>query len=502
MVYSLQRYMSTYWKILWEANENAKNSHLQLGRKYKILCHLYPRQLEALLTLEHVANECLLFSDDGRRNQRKALQDEQTPQETILNDCGASTPQKSFSTTISPTSSYSRSISRYTFQGEFGSLSSTSMQYARNYGSVIELIDEPIRHAQRDSPYHSNSSFRNSSLPLDYSSLGQNRKHQSSYIPKLHLKFSELRNVLSDKNVHFFLSGTSTNYDLCKIFASISSNKTLYTRFGASEVHFELTGIDPKTRHAQLEHLYKLGVENTYQDIHFSGHYIGTPCNGQDIKIVKTIDPKSNDYMQECNPGEPGYIVAKMERPDAVIADTVPVELNFYLGMDDIGFYLLESNHEVENGHPQEEQQNHLEPTTKHYYFMYKRDLSLDSSEPYPYVPLLKTSKVIQESICTRYGLLSPVVRVETVQIRRVQSECLIIAAVELVTSLKAEITRDIRTNFLDICSRLPRGKMHSESVGLFKECLEPHQIKVIAFPWAYKGIVNYASLRAMLTGG
>lgn len=42
-----------------------------------------------------------------------------------------------------------------------------------------------------------------------------NQQKQSTYIPKLHLKMSELRNVLCDINVQIILSGTFTSCNLC-----------------------------------------------------------------------------------------------------------------------------------------------------------------------------------------------------------------------------------------------------------------------------------------------
>lgn len=488
----LQRYMSTYWKILWEANEHAKNVFLQLGKNYKIVSFLYPRQLEALLTLEEVAHECQLFdlgdADDDLYPLLKKL----------------STTRSLIATKTSDSLSPSKELVEDLEQQELLEVESCETNQ-----------DEPL---QADSmPYHKSSSLgrvskiifgKNKSTwmssisgarkvfsprgglsshvdPLDGETTSGHRSASmqrittgragSSYIPKLHLKLSELRNVLCDKNVVFLLSGTYASFDLCRIFANLTGGKTPFIRYGCTEISPTITLVPPMMDRQSLLELYNMGVHNTFNGRRASGHYIGIAVSADmQLSVVKSVDPRDLSFLVECSSGEPGYIVCNVIDSSRLlfpgnINDTV-LQDGTYLGIGDMGFFL-----DIDE--------------VRHFYWLYNVDSSIPPGINYPYLELLETSKIVQRSICTRYGLTAPVVRVETVKLLHPDGSQRIVCAVELITAKKADIAQDIKNTFLDMC----------KSVGMFEDCQVPDEIRVMSIPWAYKGTVNYPVLRDML---
>lgn len=498
-VHFLQRYMSTYWKILWEANEHAKNVYLQLDKSYKILSFLFPRQLEALLTLEEVAREFQTFDKQNEEGYSGALvrklnttrslilTSSNEPLSPLIRPDGDSTPASPRrlaepSITIEEMMEAPEKDAVILSDKELmdrvprmnlGQTDSSSVSPQISTRRGVNLAGRDTPNTESDRPFQwdmTTASQRSSSVKKP-----SKTPHASNYIPKLHLKFSELRNVLCDRNVMFMLSGTFASIDLCRTFANLTGGKTPYVRYGCSEVSPTITLIPPTIDRETMFDLYERGVQNVFAGRKAPGHYIGVPVSADlQVNVVKSIDPCDMDFMVECSPGESGHIVCNIMDSGKLIYPGNPrqavLEDGTYLGIEDIGFYV-----DVEN--------------QRHFYWQYKLDPSLEGTVKYPYIELLETSRIVHHAICTRYGLTAPVVRVETMKLYFSDAVERIVCAIELITAMKAEINQDIRDPFLEIC----------KSAGVFENCLTPDEIRVLSIPWAYKGTVNYAVLRDIL---
>ncbi|GBE61885.1 AMP-binding enzyme [Babesia ovata] len=514
-VYFLQRYMSTYWKILWESNEHAKNVFTQLGKSYKvgvfllrftppqILSFLFPRQLEALLTLDEVAQECKLFaagnagpgsplmsgaSGSLERAGSDEFQDLPTaafakPHTAVSENADQPYPTSPKSATPSdpghPLLSYgsgaiavARSsigkVSKYIFGKRTSSKldpSSTEGDNANSGGEAASGADEDVGEGPRITK-------RNSSDDCDGANGSDKPRPVSLYIPKLHLKFSELRNVLCDKNVLFLLSGTHANYDLCRLFACLTGGKTPIMKYGCSEISPTLTLISPTLDQRRLMELYNIGLNNKFRDKHVLGHYIGTAVDAdRGFAVVRSVDSVDLNFMIPCVPYEPGYFVCREGDYTKLL---LPRELHgtimedgTYLGLGDVGFYVDMFG-------------------SRHFYWSHKVDHSIPRGVAYPYFDLLSLNHLMQQAICERYDLTEPVVRVETMLMPQPRGGTKIVCAVELITALRGEIAEDIMSTFLNVC----------KSAGLFTSCPVPDEIRVVSIPWAYKGSVNYPALR------
>ncbi|ORM41483.1 Bifunctional dihydrofolate reductase-thymidylate synthase [Babesia sp. Xinjiang] len=533
-VHFLQRYMSTYWKILWEANEHAKNVFSQLGKNYKILSFLFPRQLEALLTLDEVAQECKIFGcvtpvpGSPKLSQLRVTADKPCHRDTHLRALTRSVSPDDADKYATPRNS---SPNELPIAGESGMTPHrtpsrlSSLRVARAglvrmskyiWGSTTapKLQDTPssaqdtaISSGEGEGPTDEptipptleNSSVvhRSASVPRTESvPRNESGRTGSLYIPKLHLKFTELRNVLCDKNVYFLLSGTHASIDLCRLFARLTAGKTPISRYGCTEVSptvsvlacgtepLQMALVDPELNHNDLMELYSMGITNSYNERPTPGQYIGTSYSPDlRLSIVKSVDKMDPNFMAPCSSNEPGYFVCNVGDGSALMLPheccANILEDGTYLGICDVGFFIEKDK-------------------TRHFYWSYKVDTTLPRGFPYPYFELIWTSRLMQQAICTRYDLTEPVVRVETVYLPNVDGNRRIICAVELITSLKSEIATDLKSTFLDLCSEL--GSIYnlfgSESVGMFLDCVAPDEIRVVSIPWAYKGSVSYPVLR------
>lgn len=489
----LQRYMSTYWKILWEANEHAKNVYPQLGKKYKILSWLFPRQLEALLTLEEVARESLVLSTVTEQNDATPLMKKlhHTRSLIVSGSAEAESNAKELSDEKEETISREQSCSESPVVFPKREVTPEKVIGRKQTELLLGNYDKPLlplpdtggrsprliaRSLTTHSPHRDIKDHLVSSLTRSISmSRAYNENIGTNYIPKLHLKFSELRNVLCDKNVFFMLSGTYASIDLCRTFANLTGGKTPFIRYGCTEISPTMTLVPVVMDRKTLFELYEMGIQHTFDGRKMNGHYVGVSVSPDlQTNVVKSVDPCDADFMVECSPGEPGRIVCNALNPTRLILPGNPrnvlLEDGTYLGIDDVGFYLTIDD-------------------VKHFYWLYKVDPTIPQGMDYPYIELLNTSRILHHAICTRYELTPPVVRVETVQVELPEGGSRIVSAVELVTAMKADIAQDMISCFRDI----------SKSTGIFKNCVEPEEIKILSIPWAYKGTVNYAVLRELV---
>ncbi|EAN31854.2 hypothetical protein TpMuguga_04g00502 [Theileria parva strain Muguga] len=455
-VYFMQRYTSTYWKILWESNEHAKNVYLPLGKPYKIVNFVYPRQLEALFTLEEIIKQ-FTVNDDDVDNDNENNKVEYVPNNTNVEP--SSDDKEAFDSTDTGTifklPKTTSKISNYLF-GKKGLLNNIRSYKSKDFHPVSKSASKE----SVDKPNYMVPQTNNESDNRDV------------YIQKLHLKYSELYNVLSDHRVHFFLSGSHTDYNLTKSFSMLFRGKVPIIVYGTSELS-PFISITSHTDDTETFHRFaNLGIKNFYNDTHTYGYYIGNckykPLN---LRVVRSISRDDDQFLVKCDEGEPGYLVCDVFEKQTMFYDRDIKDLFYnqtYLGLDDIGFYFKSHDDEQE-----------------HFYWSYTINSSMEKDPIHPQMLLMGTSKLVQSSICRRFGLTSSVVKVETVRVNVLKKYSKVITVVELLTAQKSDIAQDIRSGFLKTW----------KSLGLFKNYIEPDEIRVSQIPFTYKGRVNYPEL-------
>ena len=167
---------------------------------------------------------------------------------------------------------------------------------------------------------------------------------------RLPILVTELKRAM--KKVDFLIGsapvGPTTIERLLKYAGRIPS-----VRFGATETCLQSIGIPIALPEAAKRKAFENGWQHKTGDLPQPGYFIGRPHPPHtSARIVKSIQPEKADFMQECAPGEPGYIVVKggnlmngysrqPEKTRAVFHE------HWYIGLNDIGFTLA-SNHDGE----------------------------------------------------------------------------------------------------------------------------------------------------------
>jgi acyl-CoA synthetase (AMP-forming)/AMP-acid ligase II len=117
-------------------------------------------------------------------------------------------------------------------------------------------------------------------------------------------------------------------------------------RFGSTETCLQVIGIPRYLSEDDKKDLFEAGWKYHFKGEPQPGYYIGRPHPPYtDAKIVKHIDPQNDDFLKDCKPGEPGYLIA---RGDNLMTGYVkdPHETQnvlhnqWYIGFKDICFTL------------------------------------------------------------------------------------------------------------------------------------------------------------------
>ena len=90
------------------------------------------------------------------------------------------------------------------------------------------------------------------------------------------------------------------------------SSRLPHVRFGSTETCLEVMAIPTTMPHDALLEAFRAGWSHRYRGEEMIGYYIGRehfPFNR--VTVVKSIDPESNDYMRQCEIGEPGYLLTQ-----------------------------------------------------------------------------------------------------------------------------------------------------------------------------------------------
>ena len=125
------------------------------------------------------------------------------------------------------------------------------------------------------------------------------------------------------------------------------SNRLPHVRFGATEPCLQVMAIPRAMSKNQCMKAFEAGWSHRYKGKEMVGYYIGRehfPFTR--VKVVKAIDPESNDYFRPCEIGEPGYLITQganiMSR---YIGDDEATKAVFregwYTGLRDICFALM-----------------------------------------------------------------------------------------------------------------------------------------------------------------
>lgn len=117
-------------------------------------------------------------------------------------------------------------------------------------------------------------------------------------------------------------------------------------RFGSTETCLQVTGIPFDMSEEQQLAALEVGWEHCYNGENKSGYFIGRPTPPYtEVKIVKAIDCRHENYMVECKPGKPGYLITRGDNiMSEYLNDQESTETVFhddwYLGLRDICFAL------------------------------------------------------------------------------------------------------------------------------------------------------------------
>lgn len=115
-------------------------------------------------------------------------------------------------------------------------------------------------------------------------------------------------------------------------------------RFGSTETCLEVLATPVNMTDNRLQDAFEAGWSHCYCGEGLTGYYIGRehfPFTS--LKVVRSIDPSANNYMQCCEVGEPGYLITKGPNVmNGYVGDSEATEAVFrdgwYIGLKDIAF--------------------------------------------------------------------------------------------------------------------------------------------------------------------
>lgn len=118
-------------------------------------------------------------------------------------------------------------------------------------------------------------------------------------------------------------------------------------RFGSTETCLEVVATPVNMGDSRLQDAFEAGWSHCYCGEGLTGYYIGRehfPFTS--LKVVRSIDPGANNYMQCCEVGEPGYLITRGPNVmNGYVNDPEATEAVFhdgwYIGLKDIAFTLI-----------------------------------------------------------------------------------------------------------------------------------------------------------------
>ena len=128
------------------------------------------------------------------------------------------------------------------------------------------------------------------------------------------------------------------------------SNHLPNVRFGSTETCLEVMATPTVLSQNALMRAFKAGWLHRYRGEETIGYYIGREHSPfTRVKVVKSIDPESNEYFRSCEIGEPGYLITQGSNTmSCYVGNTEGTEAVFregwYTGLRDIVFTLRNEN--------------------------------------------------------------------------------------------------------------------------------------------------------------
>ncbi len=160
---------------------------------------------------------------------------------------------------------------------------------------------------------------------------------------KLPIEETKLKEALSRTNILIGSApvGPTTIKRILKF-----SNHLPHVRFGSTETCLQVMATPTKISPNELMKVFEAGWSHHYGGEDIVGYYIGRehpPFTR--VKVVRAIDPESNDYLHSCEIGEPGYLIT--QGPNVMsyyVGDAKATKAVFreewYTGLKDIVFTL------------------------------------------------------------------------------------------------------------------------------------------------------------------
>ena len=125
------------------------------------------------------------------------------------------------------------------------------------------------------------------------------------------------------------------------------SNHLPNVRFGSTETCLQVMATPRTLSQNELMKAFKLGWSRRHNGEEAIGYYIGRAhFPFTQVKVVKSVDPESEDYFRPCKIGEPGYLIA--QGPNVMShyvgdekATKAVLREGWYTGLRDIVFTLM-----------------------------------------------------------------------------------------------------------------------------------------------------------------
>jgi acyl-CoA synthetase (AMP-forming)/AMP-acid ligase II len=124
------------------------------------------------------------------------------------------------------------------------------------------------------------------------------------------------------------------------------SHRLPHVRFGSTETCLEAMATPTTMSHDELMAAFEAGWTHRYQGEERTGYYIGREhFPFTQVRLARSVSPESNDYMRQCDIGEPGYLITQGPNiMSGYVGDPEATEAVFqegwYTGLRDIGFTL------------------------------------------------------------------------------------------------------------------------------------------------------------------
>lgn len=160
---------------------------------------------------------------------------------------------------------------------------------------------------------------------------------------KLPIEKAELKEALS--RTHILIGSAPVGPTTVKRVLEFSNHLPI-VRFGSTETCLQVAGTPTTLSKNELMEIFKTGWSHRYKGEDTIGFYIGRehfPFTR--VKVVKAIDPESDDYFRPCEIGEPGYLITQGANVMSYYIDDAEATKNvfregWYTGLRDIVFTL------------------------------------------------------------------------------------------------------------------------------------------------------------------